>query len=581
VQNQTYGFDELGNVTARGWWDGTAQRSETFGYDTLNRLTTVTGPANKTYAYATNGNITSKTSVGTYTYPTNGIRPHAVSSIAGTINTSFTYDANGNMLTGNGRTLTYTTFNKVKTAVKGSITDTFTYDAGFNRLIKSNGSGTTIYIGKLYERVTSGSTTTQKHYIYAGPNQVGVYSKVNTTTSMRYFHTDHLGSVDTITNETGGVVQRLSYDAWGKRRNANGTDATSITALTTRGFTRHEHDDEVGLVNMNAREFDPLLGRFITPDTIIQFPYSSQGMNRYTYVNNNPLSFTDPSGHSLRKKLKRAVQKVARSIENKVRADLKFMFRPSIRNAFNAVQAQPGMHYVDKALVKYNWARQGLMAASAFCGPAAAYCAAGASSYTTMLMGGSPSDALRAGAKSYFVSDIMSTNATGANAPWYEKALVYGTQSGIASEIQEGSFKDGFRHGFAYSTSQSWTDYLARKTGLTETDPHSGKLRTDGTRDTVDGTTSRSIFGKATMGAEGSGNHWYENIAPIRAFIVDVSKVHDTMNSWMYSWTGISTGYFVPTGNVFWDSMADVYSAAGMIPAAQFVGKSPQYNPVY
>jgi hypothetical protein len=83
------------------------------------------------------------------------------------------------------------------------------------------------------------------------------------------------------------------------------------------------------------------------------------------------------------------------------------------------------------------------------------------------------------------------------------------------------------------------------------------------------------------MGAEGSGNHWYENIAPIRALIVDVSKVHDTMNSWMYSWTGISTGYFVPTGNVFWDSMADVYSAAGMIPAAQFVGKSPQYNPVY
>ena len=123
VQNQTYGFDELGNVTARGWWDGTAQRSETFGYDNLNRLTSVTGPASKTYAYAPNGNLTSKTSVGTYTYPTNGIRPHAVSSIAGTINTSFTYDANGNMLTGNSRTLTYTASTRSRPAVKASITD--------------------------------------------------------------------------------------------------------------------------------------------------------------------------------------------------------------------------------------------------------------------------------------------------------------------------------------------------------------------------------------------------------------------------------------------------------------------------
>jgi RHS repeat-associated protein len=253
--------------------------------------------------------------------------------------------------------------------------------------------------------------------------------------------------VDTITNETGGVVQRLSYDAWGKRRNTNGTDATSITAQTTRGFTRHEHDDEVGLVNMNAREFDPLLGRFATPDTIIQFPYSSQGMNRYTYVNNNPLSFTDPSGHSLKKKLKKAVQKVAHSIENKIRADLKFMFRPSIRNAFNAVQAQPGMHYVDKALMKYSWARQGLMAASAFCGPAAAYCAAGASSYTTMLMGGSSSDALKAGAAaglSSYANQWIDSPSGGMQYSNWQAAAVYGTAQGVANKLQGGSFSSGF-----------------------------------------------------------------------------------------------------------------------------------------
>lgn len=85
------------------------------------------------------------------------------------------------------------------------------------------------------------------------------------------------------------------------------------------------------------------------------------------------------------------------------------------------------------------------------------------------------------------------------------------------------------------------------------------------------------------MGYEGSGNHLYEkygDIAAIRVFIVDVSKVHDTMNSWMYGWTGKSAGFVTPTGNVFMDSLADIYSFAGMIPAAQFVAQSPQYNPV-
>jgi RHS repeat-associated protein len=296
VQNLSYTYDSLDNLLTRT--DTIQNFTETFGYDTLNRVTSVSGPAPKTYQYVPNGNVTYKSDVGTYTYPTNGIRPHAVSSVSGTINTSYSYDANGNMLTGNGRTITYTSFNKPKTIAVGSTTSTLTYDANLNRIIKSNSSGTTIYIGKLYERVTSGTTTTQKHYIYAGSVLVGVYSKVsNGTTNTRYFHTDHLGSVSVITNETGSVVQSLSYDTWGKRRNANGTDAVSITAQTTRGFTRHENDDEVGLVNMNAREYDYVLGRFVTPDTIVQYPLSSQGVNRYTYVNNNPLSFTDPSGH--------------------------------------------------------------------------------------------------------------------------------------------------------------------------------------------------------------------------------------------------------------------------------------------
>jgi len=614
VQNLGYSFDAVGNLLTRT--DSIQGYTETFAYDEdglgLNRLTSVSGPTPKTFQYAPNGNLIYKSDVGNYTYPTNGVRPHAVSSVAGTVNATYTYDLNGNMLSGDGRTITYTSFNKPKTIARSGSISTFTYDANFNRIIKTTSSNSTIYIGKLYERVTSGTTTEQKHYIYAGPNLVGTYTgpggtntpptanagpdqtvtsgvavilpgsgsdadgtiasyswtqtagpavtltgansatasftapsvatatvftfKLTVTDNMgapgsdtvnvtvnpaggggggnslqngvpvsglsgaagaqlfytlnvpagatnlnvqisggtgdadlyvrygsaptlgaydcrpwidgnnencdfasptagtwhvmlngyssfsgvtlvasytpppsstalqngvpvsglsgaagaqlfytlnvpagatnlnvqisggtgdadlyvrygsaptlgaydcrpyvggnaetcnfsapsagtwhvmlhaysafsgvtlvasytapssavgaiRYFHTDHLGSVDTITDETGAVVQRLSYDAWGKRRDANGTDATSITAQTTRGYTRHEHDDEIKLINMNAREYDPLLGRFISPDTIVQFPHSSQGLNRYAYVNNNPLSYTDPTGH--------------------------------------------------------------------------------------------------------------------------------------------------------------------------------------------------------------------------------------------------------------------------------------------
>jgi len=91
-------------------------------------------------------------------------------------------------------------------------------------------------------------------------------------------------------------VQRLAYDAHGKRRNPNWTDPIGpIASLTPRGFTGHEMDDESGLINMNAREYDPVLGRFLSADTIVGAGFG-QGLNRYSYARNNPLSYTDPTG---------------------------------------------------------------------------------------------------------------------------------------------------------------------------------------------------------------------------------------------------------------------------------------------
>lgn len=116
-----------------------------------------------------------------------------------------------------------------------------------------------------------------------------------------WFTLDHLGSVAVITDQGGNVTQRLSYDAWGKQRNANGADAScgAITAPTTRGFTNQEQLPNVVAcaVNLNARLYDPSIGKFMAADSIVGNPFNGQSFNRYAYVVNNPLSGSDPSGH--------------------------------------------------------------------------------------------------------------------------------------------------------------------------------------------------------------------------------------------------------------------------------------------
>lgn len=307
IQNSSFSFDAVDNLISRSWLDGATIRSETFGYDNLNRLTQVTGPANKTYAYYPNGNIQTKSGIGSYVYPANGIQPHAVSSISGTVNTSFIYDANGNMSSGAGHTYTWTSFNKPKTITTNgatSTTATYTYGPSGERVTQATPARSIVYIGKFHEHETEGSSVKDKSYIYAGGQLVAMYRKAADGSSyMRYFHTDHLGSVELVTNESRVIDQARSFDAFGKNRNVNGTDTTAASDLwyAKRGYTGHEHDDEIGLINMNAREYDPILGRFVTADSIVPSAVDSQGFNRYAYVRNNPLSYTDPSGHSLEK----------------------------------------------------------------------------------------------------------------------------------------------------------------------------------------------------------------------------------------------------------------------------------------
>lgn len=326
IQDLHYSFDAVGNLTQR---QKGSNLTETFNYDNLNRLTRVNlnGNTTQTLGYDAFGNILSKDGVG-YSYGANNAGPHAVTQAG---NRSYTYDAVGNRITANdgqgfSQSIDYTSFNKPSLITQGSTTLHFNYapdHARYRQTIERDGQITQIlYLGKLYEQETVNGVVKGKHHVFAGSHAIAVYNKDSAgNTSTRYLHRDHLDSVESVTDEVGNVDTVLSFDAWGQRRSENWGELTEAEIETLianldmhRGFTGHEHLDEVNLIHMNGRVYDPILGRFLSADPIIQAPGNLQSFNRYSYVLNNPLSFTDPSGFSwwskTVKKAKNAVKKV-------------------------------------------------------------------------------------------------------------------------------------------------------------------------------------------------------------------------------------------------------------------------------
>src|SRR5262249_9397969 len=146
-------------------------------------------------------------------------------------------------------------------------------------------------------------------YISNGTRTVAQVTQKDTQEngSVVYLHDDNLGSTHLLTNGTAtsssplaSVIDERSYDTFGKQRNkiwaSNEGPSSEADPRVTTGFTGHEADDELGLVNMLGREYDPKIGQFTQPDPLVQAPEFSQSWNRYSYVFNNPLKLIDPSG---------------------------------------------------------------------------------------------------------------------------------------------------------------------------------------------------------------------------------------------------------------------------------------------
>jgi RHS repeat-associated protein len=324
------GYDHDGNRNVVGRADSHG-REERYTYDVLNRLirwsTLVTGPGqiaiNATYDYGPAGNLEAETFQRqgeprqdlVYGYGEDGAPPHALTSRNGT--RLYGYDGAGRQTTGLERIVDYNRHDLPAAVDWGNrlqMRTEFRYDADGDRVLKRDARQTVVTVAGLYERRSPAGTDDDSvhnlHNIIAEGRVVAQVNRIQEAETgpavdqVLYVHTDGQGSTIKVTNRLGrpvgsgdSILANLFYDPFGRR-----IDATYEPRGHQRhggprqGFTGHPHDDEYGLIDMTGRIYDPEIRRFLTPDPIAQDPRSSQGHNRYAYVQNNPTTLVDPTG---------------------------------------------------------------------------------------------------------------------------------------------------------------------------------------------------------------------------------------------------------------------------------------------
>ena len=301
VQLIGYAYDAVGNIIYSENNNGNAK---SYSYDSLNRMVTSQDGADalRIYRYDELGNMIQKDGL-TYTYGANGAGAHAVTSISD--GSSMTYDANGNMASyrtvAKTQYYTYDTFNRL-VKVEGVDAGTarryllaqyvFDGDGGRTKKIAYANYGGTVtnYVGELMEE-TDGLLT---DFVFLGPTRVAAYDG----TKIRWFVGDHVGSTGFVLDEDSAVKEKIAYTPWGEVKSFEKYDNTPEVAWFY--FTGKRLDDETGLYYFGARYYNPKIGRFITPDTIVQAVLNPQTLNRYSYCNNNPVNLVDPTGHKWR-----------------------------------------------------------------------------------------------------------------------------------------------------------------------------------------------------------------------------------------------------------------------------------------
>jgi RHS repeat-associated protein len=284
-----------------------ATSTREYTYDAVGRLQSLISTASgsplstQMFTYDAHGNLVRNGSLRNSYIPS---QRHLLDKVG---NNQYHYDANGNVDSRSGpdvpgrlQTFTYTPFNLPRTIATGTsapkVTE-FDYTADESRVVRRDVQAATSrhFAGSLYQRLvstTDGSTMEERFRIVAGPGVVAEIVRTAGADTTLFFHADKRGTPQTVTDSSGNVLHQ-DYDAFGDLIGA----PPSLNQEPTRlGFTGHQQDNDLRLTDMGGRVYDPLSGRFMSADPIMQAPFSTQGSNRYSYVFNDPINLTDPSG---------------------------------------------------------------------------------------------------------------------------------------------------------------------------------------------------------------------------------------------------------------------------------------------
>jgi len=283
LDGASYTYDAAGNRTSKtNYLNGI---TENYTYDPLYELTQVTqgSSTTETYSYDPVGNRLSSLGMSPYSY-------NSSNELTSTPSGSYTYDANGNTLSdAQGRSFTWDFENRLTQAVLPGAnggTMIFKYDPFGRRIQKSGLLGTSSY---LYDGANALETIDESGgeiASYTQTEEIDESLAMLQSSTMSYYHADGLGSVTSLSDATGAIVQTYLYDTFGNKVSSSGSLVNPFQ------YTGREFDSETSLYYYRARYFDPSLGRFLSEDSSKENASGST----YMYVENSPVLFVDPSG---------------------------------------------------------------------------------------------------------------------------------------------------------------------------------------------------------------------------------------------------------------------------------------------
>ncbi len=298
AQQYQYQYDPNGNVSAildqtRG--DG---YSRTMEYDARDRLRVAAsasfgGTGAHRYAYDAQDNLrTHVTGDTSYEYYYDGANrlTNLMNVATGASVVGLSYDVQGNLSNKNGQAYTFSQGNRLRSVANK---EWYAYD-GYGRRVIACGSAACNYqlysqLGQLlYTQDARKGINTD--YIYLAGSVVALRTRpaAGGAETVTYQHTDALGSPVATTNAAGQVVERTQYEPYGA---AIGKTVDGV------GYTGHAMDGGTGLIYMQQRYYDPVVGRFLSSDPVTAYSNPVGAFNRYWYANNNPYKFLDPDGN--------------------------------------------------------------------------------------------------------------------------------------------------------------------------------------------------------------------------------------------------------------------------------------------